>query len=84
MLMLDKKDIIGPGQIIGVNLKEGKFFSPDDIKNDLVNRHPYHKWLKRTKKFVVKNDIKQNDFFYFKEDDLKEETNGSWVGILKI
>ena len=77
MVHIDNVDVrqkghLGPGQIIGVNLKEGKFFSPDDIKNDLVNRHPYHKWLKRTKKFVVKNDIKQNDFFYFKEDDLKK------------
>ena len=77
MVHIDNADVrqkghLGPGQIIGVNLKEGKFFSPDDIKNDLVNRHPYHKWLKRTKKFVVKNDIKQNDFFYFKEDDLKK------------
>ena len=77
MVHIDNADVrrkghLGPGQIIGVNLKDGKFFSPDDIKNDLVNRHPYHKWLKKTKKFVVKNDIKQNDFFYFKEDDLKK------------
>ena len=77
MLQIDDADVIKkghikPGQIIGVNLKEGKFYNSEAIKNDLVNRHPYHKWLKRIKKFVVQDDISQNNFLYFKEDDLKK------------
>ena len=67
-----KKGHIGPGQIVGVNLKEGRFYNSEAIKNDLVNRHPYHKWLKRIKKFIAQNNISQNNSLYFKEDDLKK------------
>ena len=68
---IKKKGHIEPGQTIGVNLKEGKFYNSNEIKNDLINRHPYHNWLKRIKKFSVKNDFKQKDY-YFKESDLKK------------
>ena len=77
MVEIDNSEIlekghIGPGQIIGVNLKEGKFMNSNDIKNDLVNRHPYEKWLKKTKKFVSKKNFNDSNFFYFKDEDLKK------------
>tara|TARA_Y100000590_G_scaffold168435_1_gene192642 strand:+ start:6227 stop:10738 length:4512 start_codon:yes stop_codon:yes gene_type:complete len=67
-----EKGHLAPGQMIGVDLKKGKFFNQEDIKNDLINRHPYDKWLKKIKKFKLKNGIEQKDFFYFKEENLKK------------
>ncbi len=67
-----KKGHLSPGQIIGVNLKEGKFFSSNEIKNDLINRHPYDQWLKRVKKLNIKDKFLEKKDLYFKEEDLKK------------
>tara|TARA_Y100000590_G_scaffold470431_1_gene664851 strand:- start:6877 stop:11379 length:4503 start_codon:yes stop_codon:yes gene_type:complete len=67
-----KKGHLGPGQMIGVNLKKGKFFNSNEIKNNLINRHPYDKWLKRIKTLDKINNFTKKDFFYFKDEDLKK------------
>ena len=36
------KGSLGPGDIIGVNLKEGKLYENFDLKYKLANEHPYH------------------------------------------
>ncbi len=41
------KGSLGPGDIIGVNLKEGKLYENFDLKDKLANEHPYHEWVKK-------------------------------------
>ena len=41
------KGRLGPGDIIGVNLKEGKLYENFDLKDKLANEHPYHEWVKK-------------------------------------
>ena len=41
------KGKLGPGDIIGVNLREGKLYENFDLKDKLANEHPYHEWVKK-------------------------------------
>ena len=41
------KGKLGPGDIIGVNLQEGKLYENFDLKDKLANEHPYHEWVKK-------------------------------------
>ncbi len=43
------KGRIGPGGMIGVDLKEGKFYDNGAIKDLLAARNPYSKWVKNIK-----------------------------------
>ncbi len=54
MVHLNEKSIIeksrlGPGQIIGVNLKEGKIYHDQELKDMLVNRKSWGEWLGRSR-----------------------------------
>ena len=41
------KGQLAPGQIIGVQLKEGKFYDHAALKNFLISEHPYTRWAER-------------------------------------
>ena len=65
MVHLNEKGIIeksrlGPGQIIGVNLKEGKLYHDQELKDMLVGRANWGEWLGRSRVM----------------DDLVAESNG--------
>ncbi len=52
MCPMDEKDIIKkgalkPGRMIAVDLEEGKFYSSSAIMNELADKRPYKKWLKK-------------------------------------
>ena len=40
-----KKDHIGPGRMVAVDLLKGKLYDEDAIIDDLAERHPYTQWL---------------------------------------
>ncbi|MFV0321426.1 MAG: glutamate synthase large subunit, partial [Alphaproteobacteria bacterium] len=44
---------VGPGQMIGVDLVNGKFYHDKELKDWAASRHPYDKW--------VKNSIRLNE-----------------------
>ena len=51
MVLLDEdrvieKGRIGPGQMMAVNLKEGRCYHDRELKNMLANQHPYAEWVK--------------------------------------
>ncbi|MEQ9449474.1 MAG: glutamate synthase central domain-containing protein, partial [Rhodospirillaceae bacterium] len=45
---VEEKGRIGPGQMIAVDLKEGKFFHDQEIKDSLAAKHPYGEWMENT------------------------------------
>ena len=56
------KGKLGPGDIIGVNLKEGKLYENFDLKDKLANEYPYNEWVKKIiridKKITSKKESK--------------------------
>ncbi len=52
MCPMDEGDIVQrgalqPGRMIAVDLDEGKFYSSSEILDELANKRPYKKWLKK-------------------------------------
>jgi glutamate synthase (NADPH/NADH) large chain len=41
-----KKGRLGPGEIIGINLEQGAFYSDRELKDLLAAQHPFHEWVK--------------------------------------
>ncbi len=51
MVVLDdsrvlRKGRVGPGQLIAVDLEEGRFYEDREIKDRLANEYPYEEWTK--------------------------------------
>ena len=44
-----KKGRVGPGQMIGINLIEGKFYDDQSLKNQLSESQPFGNWVKKIK-----------------------------------
>ncbi|MDF2923093.1 MAG: glutamate synthase large subunit [Paenibacillaceae bacterium] len=42
-----KKDRLRPGRMLLVDTVEGRIISDDEIKNRIINEHPYQEWLDR-------------------------------------
>jgi glutamate synthase (NADPH/NADH) large chain len=40
-----KKGRVGPGEIIGVDLRQGRFYHDREIKDELAAAHPYGEWV---------------------------------------
>ncbi|MBO0710020.1 MAG: glutamate synthase large subunit [Acetobacteraceae bacterium] len=53
-----EKGRVGPGQTIGVDLADAKFYHDDALKDLLADRHPYGEWAKQITPIdaIVKND----------------------------
>ena len=43
-----EKGRVGPGQMIGVDLKEGKFFHDRELKDSLAAKQPFGQWVQNT------------------------------------
>ncbi|MEE8164905.1 MAG: glutamate synthase central domain-containing protein, partial [Myxococcota bacterium] len=41
-----EKGKLGPGQIIGVDLTEGRLYRDQELKDQLAQAHPYREWVK--------------------------------------
>ncbi len=46
-LAINEKGRLGPGDIIGVNLKEGKLYRDRELKDRLASRAPYEEYVKK-------------------------------------
>ena len=46
------KGKLGPGEMLAVDLRNGRLLSNDDIHNDLKARFPYKKWLKQGVRYL--------------------------------
>jgi glutamate synthase (NADPH/NADH) large chain len=42
-----RKGRVGPGQMIALDLEEGRFYEDRQIKNKLADEYPYQEWIKR-------------------------------------
>ncbi len=42
---VSERRAIEPGRMIAIDMEEGKFYGPDEILNNLADKHPYTKWL---------------------------------------
>ena len=63
MVKIDESDVVekgrvGPGQTIGVDLDERRFYGDDEMKNMLAARQPFGEWAKRIRVIdhIVKTD----------------------------
>jgi glutamate synthase (NADPH/NADH) large chain len=75
MVRLDEADVIekgrlGPGQMIGVDLADGKLYRHNEIKDMLAAKRPYHQWVKNIT--VLDSLIKQrSEPVVLKRDELR-------------
>ena len=76
MVQRDQADIVekgrvGPGQTIGVDLTDGRFYRDDEIKDMLAARQPYGDWVKRIIQIdhIVKTDAPEP--VLFERDELR-------------
>ena len=69
---ITKKGHVAPGQLLGVNLKEGKFYSPDELKECLIKKQPYSKWIKRIKNFTSIIKTSDHKISYLDEKNLRK------------
>ena len=55
-----EKGALGPGQLLAIDLEEGRIISDEDLKNSLVNQHPYQEWLDNSQIILEDLHWKQN------------------------
>ena len=60
-----EKGRLGPGQMIAVDLREGRFFHDLEIKDWLASRWPYGDWVKGIKPIdaVIQKDVREEGAF---------------------
>jgi glutamate synthase (NADPH/NADH) large chain len=70
MVKFDERDIrakgrVGPGQSIAVDLDTGRFYSDDEVRDFLSDRHDYAAWTKRITEIdrIVKSDAPEPVMF---------------------
>jgi len=63
------KGRVGPGQCIGVDLAEGRFYKDRELKDMLATRHPFGEWVQRTTRIdgIVKADSGEPELFHGEE-----------------
>ncbi len=47
-----QKGRVKPGQMVAVDLEQGRLLLPDDINAELKARHPYRQWLKENSRYL--------------------------------
>ncbi|WP_431284888.1 glutamate synthase large subunit [Humitalea sp. 24SJ18S-53] len=57
-----EKGRLGPGQCIGVDLTDGRFYGDETLKNALAARKPFGKWIERTTRIdeIVRADADES------------------------
>ncbi|WP_375293338.1 glutamate synthase large subunit [Siccirubricoccus sp. G192] len=63
------KGRVGPGQCIGVDLEDGRFYRDRELKDALAARRPFGKWVERTTRIdeIVKADSNEPDLLHGEE-----------------
>lgn len=72
------KDRLGPGQMIGVNLKEGKLYRDQELKDALVKRRDWGDWLGRSQD--MDNLLSAQESQGLEKDELRRrQYNAGWT-----
>ena len=60
-----EKGRLGPGEMVGVDLEDGRFLKDEELRDMLAARHPYGDWTARVKKIdhIVKTDAPEPVYF---------------------
>ena len=64
--LIIEKGRIGPGEMIAVDLDDGRFLKDEAVNNMLAARHPYGDWTARVKKIdhIVKTDAPEPAYYH--------------------
>ncbi len=68
-----EKGALGPGQLLAVDLSEGKLYHDEEIKNKLASAHPFGEWTTKIKELDTKLSGVQEKQLYFGEDLRKRQ-----------
>lgn len=60
---------LGPGEILGVNLEEGRIYKDHELKDKLASEHPYEKWVKLIEDVRVAANVEHTAII--NEDDIR-------------
>jgi len=66
-----EKGRVGPGQMIGVQLAEGRFYHDRELKDAVAALRPFGKWLKKVTKLNASKAPKPQDAEPMSRDDLR-------------
>ncbi len=85
MVEIDEAEIlergrVGPGQMIAVNFKEGKFYKDKEIKNKLSQSKPFGEWIKKIKHIDKLVQSVDEEFRDIQTSDLRKRmTSFGWT-----
>ena len=68
-----EKGALGPGQLIAVDLADGKLYHDEEIKNKLADAHPFGEWTTKVKELDTKLSKVQEKQLYFGENLRKRQ-----------
>ena len=68
-----EKGALGPGQLLAVDLAEGKLYHDEEIKNKLASAHPFGEWTTKIKELDTKLSGVQEKQLYYGEDLRKRQ-----------
>ncbi len=68
-----EKGRLGPGQMLAVDLEEGRLLRNWDVKKEVAKRHPYGEWLKDHRK-TINNKSWEKDLYLEASDLLQQQT----------
>lgn len=68
-----EKGALGPGQLIAVDLADGKLYHDEEIKNKLADAHPFGEWTTKIKELDTKLSKVQEKQLYFGENLRKRQ-----------
>ena len=69
----NEKGALGPGQLIAVDLADGKLYHDEEIKNKLADAHPFGEWTTKVKELDTKLTKVQEKQLYFGENLRKRQ-----------
>ena len=68
-----EKGALGPGQLIAVDLADGKLYHDEEIKNKLADAHPFGEWTTKVKELDTKLSKVKEKQLYFGENLRKRQ-----------
>lgn len=76
MVVVDEEDVhekgrLGPGQMVALDLQEGKFYHDRDIKDHLAASQPYEEWVDDIRSISELPGYKGKEQAAYKGDDLR-------------
>ena len=69
----NEKGALGPGQLIAVDLADGKLYHDEEIKNKLADAHPFGEWTTKVKELDTKLSKVKEKQLYFGENLRKRQ-----------